>query len=246
MTAGSSIFFPPVDHYLVTTEQPLESFPHLHLHRLSFAAPLLSRESTLLQVPLSSNAVAQNILRKPNMRFSTAASLVIAAAPLAVSAGGTLGFCLGNVNADGSCKQQSDFEADFQAIGSNSQSKLVRTYSSTDAYGNNCNTPSAVLPAAQSAGFQVLIGIWPDGGAYDAEKQSVQDANVSQYGDTLYGITVGSEGIYRGSYTTTQLLNWISDMSSTFPGVTIGTADSWEGWANGTMDSVISSGIKLV
>ena len=180
------------------------------------------------------------------MRFSTAASIAIAAAPFAVSAAGTLGFCLGNVNPDGSCKQQSDFEADMKAIGGNSQSKLVRTYSSTDQYGNQCNTPSAILPAAQSAGFQVLLGMWPDNGAYQAEKAPIENANVGQYGNTLYGITVGSEGIYRGTYTTSDLIGWISDMSSSFPGVTIGTADSWEGWANGTMDSVIQSGIKLV
>lgn len=181
------------------------------------------------------------------MRFSTAASVALAAAaPLTVSAGGTLGFALGNTNADGSCKVQSDFEADMKAIGGNSQSKLVRTYSSTDQYGNQCNTPSGVLPAAKSAGFQVLLGMWPDGGAYQAEKQSIVNADVGQYGDTLFGITVGSEGIYRGTYSTSDLIGWISDMSSTFSGVTIGTADSWNGWANGTMDPVIQSGIKLV
>jgi glucan 1,3-beta-glucosidase len=180
------------------------------------------------------------------MRFSTAASAALAAAPLAVSAGGTLGFAVGNTNADGSCKVQSDFEADMSAIGGNSQSKLIRTYSSTDAFGNKCNTPSAVLSAAKSSGFQVLLGMWPDSGAYQAEKQAIVDADVSQYGDTLFGITVGSEGIYRGTYSTNDLVGWISDMSSTFDGVTIGTADSWNGWANGTMDPVIQSGIKLV
>lgn len=180
------------------------------------------------------------------MRFSSAASVAVAVAPLAVSAGGTLGFCLGNVNSDGSCKVQSDFAADMKAIGGNSQSKLVRTYSSTDAFGNPCNTAAEVLPAAQSAGFQVLLGMWPDGGAYQAEKQAIVNANISTYGDTLYGITVGSEGIYRGTYTTSDLIGWLSDMASTFPGVTLGTADSWNGWANGTMDTVIQSGIKLV
>ena len=180
------------------------------------------------------------------MRFSTAASIALVATPLAVSAGGTLGFAVGNTNPDGSCKVQSDFEADMKAIGGNSQSKLIRTYSSTDSFGNPCNTPSGVLAAAKSAGFQVLLGMWPDNGAYQAEKTAIVNANVGQYGDTLYGITVGSEGIYRGTYSTNDLVGWISDMSSTFSGVTIGTADSWNGWANGTMDSVIQSGIKLV
>lgn len=72
------------------------------------------------------------------------------------------------------------------------------------------------------------------------------DADPTSYGDTLYGITVGSEGIYRGTYSSSDLTGWISDMQNTFPSATIGTADSWTGWANGTMDDVIQSGVKLM
>lgn len=94
------------------------------------------------------------------MLFRTALTTALVAAPLAVSAKGTLGFALGNVNPDNSCKTQSDFTTDFQAIAKNTGSKLVRTYSSSDSYGNPCNTPSEILPAAQAAGFQVLLGMW--------------------------------------------------------------------------------------
>jgi glucan 1,3-beta-glucosidase len=241
---GTAVSLSPVNY---CNNSPVPGVvPYLHSAPSLFHRCLNPSNISTPSFPLEFDRRRPKYPRTAIMRFSTAVSVVAAAAPLAVSAGGTLGFCLGNVNADGSCKQQSDFEADLNAIGGSSQSKLVRTYSSTDQYGNNCNTPSAVMPAAQSAGFQVLLGMWPDGGAYEAEKASITAANVGQYGDTLYGITVGSEGIYRGSYTTTDLVGWISDMSSSFPGVTIGTADSWEGWANGTMDPVISSGIKLV
>jgi len=85
----------------------------------------------------------------------------------------------------------------------------------------------------------------PDGGSYEKEKAPIVAANVGQYGDTLYGITVGSEGIYRGTYQTSDLVGWILDMTSSFPGVAIGTADSWNSWQNGTMDTVITSGITL-
>lgn len=180
------------------------------------------------------------------MHFLPLLGTILAAAPLAVSASGTLGFCLGNTNPDGSCKQTSDFEADFEALAAHSSARLVRTYSSTTQYGIQCNTPSQILPAAKKTGFQVLLGMWPDGGAYAAEKAPIVNANVEQYGDTLYGITVGSEGIYRNTYTTSQLVSWMADMQKTFPDVLIGTADSWEGWANGTMDNVIQSGIKLM
>jgi len=180
------------------------------------------------------------------MHFSTLIATAIAATPLAVSAAGTLGFALGNVLADGStCKVQSDFEADFAAIAGASSARLVRTYSSTDQYGFACNTPSEVLPAAQAAGFQVLLGMWPDGGSYEKEKAPITAADVAQYGETLFGITVGSEGLYRGTYQASDLEGWISDMLSSFPGVAIGTADSWNSWQNGSMDSIITSGITL-
>ncbi|RMD43246.1 hypothetical protein DV735_g1884, partial [Chaetothyriales sp. CBS 134920] len=178
------------------------------------------------------------------LRSVLSAALVVA--PLAVAATGTLGFAVANTNADGSCKVQSDFEADFEAIAANTQSTLVRSYSSTDQWGNACNTPSEILPAAKASGFQVLLGLWPDGGAYEKEKASLVAAKVADYGSTLYGITIGSEGMYRGTYSEDDLLGWISDMQSTFPDVSLGTADSWTSWADGSMDKVITSGIQLV
>ena len=87
-------------------------------------------------------------------------STALATAPLAVSAAGTLGFAVGNTNPDGSCKVQSDFEADFAAIQGNTDAAIVRTYSSSDTFGNPCHTPSEVLPAAKSAGIKVLLGMW--------------------------------------------------------------------------------------
>lgn len=170
----------------------------------------------------------------------------VAAAPVTVSAAGQLGFALGNVNPDGSCKKQSDFTADFKAIVGNTQSTLVRTYSSSDIWGTPCNTPSEILPAAKSAGVQVLLGMWPDGGVYDKEKAPIVAANVEQYGDTLFGISVGSEGMYRGTYDAQSLIGWIQDMKKSFPNTKIGTADSWSGWSNGSMDGIIKSGIDLV
>ncbi|KIX04861.1 uncharacterized protein Z518_05732 [Rhinocladiella mackenziei CBS 650.93] len=180
------------------------------------------------------------------MQYRTALSTAFLAAPLAVSAAGTLGFAVGNTNTDGSCKTQSDFEKDFEAIQGNTDAQIVRTYSSTDQYGNSCDTPSEILPAAQSAGIKVLLGLWPDGGAYEKEKAAVDDADPTSYGDTLYGITVGSEGMYRGTYTAEELVGWIGDMKQSYPDTKIGTADSWNCWANGTMDSIITSGLDLI
>lgn len=180
------------------------------------------------------------------MQLRTLLSAAVAAAPVAVSAAGQLGFAVGNVNTDGSCKKQSDFEADFKAITGNTQSTLVRTYSSSDSWGNPCNTPSEVLPAAKAQNVKVLLGMWPDGGVYEKEKAPIVAANVEQYGDTLFGITVGSEGMYRGTYDAQSLIGWIQDMKKTFPNTKIGTADSWNCWNNGSMDGIIKSGLDLV
>lgn len=94
------------------------------------------------------------------MHLRAILSTAVLATPLAVSAAGTLGFAVGNTNPDGSCKTQSDFEADFKAIQGNSGAKIVRTYSSSDSYGNPCGTPSEVLKAGKSAGIKVLLGMW--------------------------------------------------------------------------------------
>lgn len=87
------------------------------------------------------------------MRLSTLASAALAASPVAVSAAGRMGFSLGVKNPDGSCKKQSDFEHDFDAL--KELSTVVRTYSASD-----CDNPKAILPAAKKKGFKVIIGVW--------------------------------------------------------------------------------------
>ena len=82
-------------------------------------------------------------------------STVLVAGPLAVSAAGRLGWALECSNPDGSFKNSTDFEHDFDAIKSQSGSNLVRTYTS---YQGNCS--QAVLSAARSKGFKVLLGTW--------------------------------------------------------------------------------------
>ena len=88
------------------------------------------------------------------MRLQTVLSL-LAAAPLAVSAAGRLGWALGQNNPDGSCKQQSDYEADMATL-KKTGSSLVRTYAS----GGTCQVAAAILPAAKNQVFQVVLGSW--------------------------------------------------------------------------------------
>lgn len=63
---------------------------------------------------------------------------------------GTLGFALGTKKPDGSCKVQSDYEDDFDAIKRETGATLVRGYSASD-----CDCAQNILPAAKAKGFQV-------------------------------------------------------------------------------------------
>ncbi|KAG9590268.1 putative glucan 1,3-beta-glucosidase, partial [Aureobasidium melanogenum] len=168
--------------------------------------------------------------------------LVLALSPLLVSAVGTLGFALGDKKADGSCKFQADYEVDFDAIKANSGSTIVRIYAASD-----CNTAQQILPAAQSKGFMVILGVWPDvDSSLQADKQALQ-TYVPQYRNQVYGVTVGSETLYRKTFTGPQLLEKINDVKSVLPqGVKIGTADSWNKFADGTADAVIKGRVDFL
>jgi glucan 1,3-beta-glucosidase len=64
--------------------------------------------------------------------------------------------------------------------------------------------------------------------------------------DVVYAITVGSETLYRGNFTGEELLGKIQSVQNLFPKVTVGTADSWNKYADGTADALIKGGVKLL
>jgi len=176
------------------------------------------------------------------MRLSTITPIALALAPAVVSAAGTLGFALGTKNADGSCKAQSDYEADFDAIAASSTATIVRGYAASD-----CNSAQNILPAAKTKGFKVVLGIWPDTDAtYNADLSAVQKYAPS-YADQVYAITVGSETMYRGNFTGAQLLAKMTATKTALGGkFRIGTADSWNKFADGTADAVIQGNPDLL
>jgi glucan 1,3-beta-glucosidase len=59
--------------------------------------------------------------------------------------------------------------------------------------------------------------------------------------DVIEAITVGSETLYRGDLTGPQLHNYISAVAKEFPKVTVGTADSWNKFADGTADDLFTT-----
>lgn len=63
--------------------------------------------------------------------------------------------------------------------------------------------------------------------------------NGAKYREQIHSITVGSESLYRGTYTAEQLANRIHDMRHAAPHFHYGTADSWNKYADGTADPVV-------
>lgn len=163
-------------------------------------------------------------------------ALAVAVAP-AFAQRGTLGFALGTKKADGSCKYTADYASDFSAISSASGSTLVRGYAASD-----CNCAQQILPAAKSAGFKVILGVWADTDESFAADKAAIKTYANQYADQVYAVTVGSETLYRGNFTGEELLAKIEDVKSILPdSVKIGTADSWNKYADGTADALIKS-----
>ncbi|KAF2472137.1 glucan 1,3-beta-glucosidase-like protein [Lindgomyces ingoldianus] len=171
------------------------------------------------------------------MRFSAIAASALAAAPAIVSAAGTMGFALGTKQASGECKSQQDYEDDFKAISENAGAKVVRGYAASD-----CNFTTNILPAAKNKGFKVMLGIWPD-----VDESFNNDLNAitkvaKDYTEQIYAVTVGSETLYRGNFTGDELKSKIETVKKALPsGIKVGTADSWNKFADGTADPIIGT-----
>ncbi|KAK6464212.1 glycoside hydrolase [Scheffersomyces coipomensis] len=164
------------------------------------------------------------------MQFKLLAA--IAALTVSVQAIGDLAFNLGVQDNAGNCKTGTEYAADFAEMAS--YAKIVKTYAVSD-----CNTLQNIGPAAESAGFQLMLGIWPtDDAHFQAEQQALQQYLPTISVDTVYNFMVGSEALYRGDLTAQQLaadiqtiktlLQGINDKNGvSYGSVPVGTVDSW-------------------
>jgi glucan 1,3-beta-glucosidase len=64
---------------------------------------------------------------------------------------------------------------------------------------------------------------------------------IPGYESQVEAITVGSETLYRGDLTGPQLHKYISTVGKAFPSTTVGTADSWNKFADGTADDLFTT-----
>lgn len=81
--------------------------------------------------------------------------------------------------------------------------------------------------------------------SYKADVEALKKA-VPGNEDVVAAITVGSETLYRGNFTGPELLKKINEVQKVFPKITIGTADSWNKYADGTADALIEGGVKYL
>ena len=173
------------------------------------------------------------------MRSSLA--LIFASVISSAAAAGSLGFALGDKTSDGSCKSQDDYEADFKALSAQTDARIVRTYAAAE-----CNSSMNILPAAKATGFQVVLGVWPDSDESFALDKAALMQYAPKYKDQVYAITVGSESMYRGTFTGTELLSRIQEIKKAVPGFKMGTADSWNKFQDGTADAIIKGGVDIM
>lgn len=171
------------------------------------------------------------------MRFSAIATTALTVAPAVVSAAGSMGFALGTKEPDGKCKTQDDYKKDYDAISSGTGAKIVRGYAASD-----CDFAKNALPAAKEKGFKVVLGIWPDvEESFNNDLEAIKGV-ADDFTDTIYAVTVGSETLYRGNFTGAELKDKISTVKSQLPkGIKVGTADSWNKFADGTADPIIGT-----
>lgn len=167
------------------------------------------------------------------MRFSsiatTATGLLLAANQ--VAAIGDLAFNLGVKNNDGTCKSTSDYENDLQIL--KGYTSTVKVYAVSD-----CNTLQNLGPAAESEGFKVFFGIWPNDDAhYQEEKNALQTYLPKIKESTVAGFLVGSEALYRDDLTADQLADKINDARSFIADLSDSDGNSYSGKQVGTVDS---------
>lgn len=77
--------------------------------------------------------------------------------------------------------------------------------------------------------------------SFNKDLKAITDV-AQKYADTIYAVTVGSETLYRGNFTGEELKDKISTVKSKLPkGIKVGTADSWNKFADGTGDAIIGT-----
>lgn len=180
---------------------------------------------------------------KLSLKTLTILSLSLLGCANAVS---DLGFNLGVNKADGSCKVSSDLSSDLDTI--SSYTKLVKIYSVS-----TCNTLEMLGPLLSEKGFQAVLSVWPtDSTKFQLEKDTLSSLLPTISTSDVKAILVGSEALYRGDLTASELSDSISQIKelvadikdkdgNSYSGIPIGTVDSWNVLIDGANNEVLKT-----
>lgn len=145
--------------------------------------------------------------------------------------------------ADGlTCKSSNDYLSLLQRLKTFPNSiTSIRLYQS-----HTCNTLLSAIPASISTGTQILVGIDVHSQRYSLEKGALLQA-INKYGwDWMLGVSVGSEDLYRGEISPSDLAAKIYDvrgMLQKVPGYTnevrVGHVDTTNAWFDSSNSAVI-------
>lgn len=160
---------------------------------------------------------------------------------------GEFGFNLGvKRNSDSQCKETSDYENDFDHLSGTTDT--IKVYAVSD-----CNTLQNLSPALESKGFKAFLGVWPNDDAhYQAEKAALSAYLPNLSPSNVRGILVGSEALYRGDLSASELADKINDIKSLIQGITgkdgnsfssvpVGTVDSWNMLIDGSAQPAVEA-----
>ncbi|KAK9370664.1 glycoside hydrolase superfamily [Lipomyces kononenkoae] len=175
------------------------------------------------------------------MRLTCAIAAVLSVTGC-VTAIGSLGFDLGvQRNSDAGCKVTSDYLSDFSTI--NAYTDTVRVYAASD-----CGTLANILPAIQQANFKLFVGVWPtDDAHYAAEKAALSAYLPTIDSSYIVAVTVGSEALYRGDLSASDLASRIDEVRTLVHGISgyenvpVGTVDSWNVLVDGANAVVLQT-----
>ena len=188
-------------------------------------------------------------------------SILALAASLSSASAAYKGFNYGASFTNGAAKQESDYEAAFNAAKNlQGASGFTSARLFTTIQGGTTNAPISAIPAAIKTDTTLLLGLWCSAGdvVFNNELAALINA-INQYGqpfvDRIAAISVGSEDLYRVSPIGIQngenpgaqpdvIARYIgqvrSALSSTIArNVLIGHVDTWTVWVDAANQPVI-------
>ncbi|OMH78882.1 Glucan 1,3-beta-glucosidase [Zancudomyces culisetae] len=144
--------------------------------------------------------------------------------------------------ADGSCANVYDVMNDLNAL--SNYTDTIRIYSVKD-----CNHGEPVLRAIENTDWKVYLGLWVGEGdlAYELDKAELR--RLSQYFDLkrhVQAIIVGSESIYRGEHTTSDLAAKITDTKMLLEELGLGEIPVTTADVGYLMDSTVIDAVDFV